>query len=352
MSERTETAAFPEMKNDLMLRMLAGEEVERPPVWMMRQAGRYLPDYMKLREKHSFFERCQTPELATEITVMPIDQVGTDAAIIFSDILTVPLAMGFDVTIEPGEGPRIHNKIESAKDVEKFRTPDVYDTLNYVFEALTMTRRALNGRVPLIGFAGAPWTIFCYCVNGRGSRDFATAKAFCYAEPDAAAQLMTAITHTTINYLNAQIEAGAQVVQVFDSWAGVLSPIDYQKFAMPYISAILKNVTGAPVIVFPKGAYHTLPNLVGSGAAALGVDWATAPETARAATQNEMVLQGNLDPAVLLGPPAEIERRTREMVSRFGVQKYIANLGHGILPNVKPDHARVFVDTVKSFGGG
>ena len=171
------------MQNDLLLRVLAGEEVERPPVWMMRQAGRYLPDYMKLRKKYSFFERCETPELATEITVMPVDQIGVDAAILFSDILVIPQALGFDVTIEPGEGPRIHNRVETAADVDKFTVPDIQDKLHYVMEALTMIRHELNGRVPLIGFAGAPWTIFCYCVEGKGSKDFATPRRFATASP-------------------------------------------------------------------------------------------------------------------------------------------------------------------------
>jgi uroporphyrinogen decarboxylase len=337
------------LQNDLLLRALRGEPVERPPVWMMRQAGRYLPDFRALRADYSFWQRCQTPELATEITVMPVDQVGVDAAIIFSDILVVPLAMGFEISLEPSEGPRVHNPVQGLADVQALRNEGVLDELGYVFRALEMTRTALAGRVPLIGFAGAPWTLLCYCVEGHGSKDFAKAKAFCFQHPQAAHALLEAFTRHTIAYLNAQIEAGAQVVQVFDSWAGLLGPQDFATFALPYLEAIVQGVKGAPVILFARGASYALPRLAQTGAAALALNWTDDPAQAREAAGKGITLQGNLDPAILLADPAYIHTRTLQMLEAFGAQRYIANLGHGILPNVPPDNARMFVETVKNW---
>lgn len=342
---------FPALKNDLLLRALRGEEVERPPVWMMRQAGRYLPQYMELREKYSFFERVETPELACEITIQPIDELEPDAAIIFSDILTIPQALGIDVELVSGKGPVLNDPIRSVDDAFGILAEDIPEKLNHVMDAITLTRKELNGRVPLIGFAGAPWTLFCYMVQGEGSKNFDKAKAFLYQHPDAAKHVLKELTRATIDYLEAQIEAGAQAVQVFDSWAGLLGPEDFNEWAMPWLMEIADAVDGVPVILFAKGSWYALERLsYRSNAAALGLDWTITPEYAREATRNRLTLQGNLDPTKLLGPIDEIKRQTKRMIDRFGKDKYIANLGHGILPNVPVDHARAFIDTVKEYG--
>lgn len=338
------------LKNDLLLRALRGETTERVPVWMMRQAGRYLPDYIKLREKYSFFERCMNPELATEITVMPVHQVGVDAAIIFSDILVVPQAMGMEVQLIEKIGPVLPDPVKGAADLQKLCVPDVKDTLNYVFEALALTKKTLDGAVPLIGFAGAPWTLLCYMVQGKGSKTFDAAKAFCYQQPEVAHQLLQMITDTTIAYLKEQVKAGADCLQLFDSWGGLLSPQDFENFSLQYmrqIVAALKNV--CPVTVFAKGAWFALEEMAATGANCLGVDWAIQPARARQFAGNNVTLQGNFDPAKLLAPIPEIKKSVKEMLTGFGKHRYIANLGHGILPNVPVDHARAFIDTVKEF---
>lgn len=336
------------LKNDLLLRALRQEQVERPPVWMMRQAGRYLPDYIKLREKYDFFTRVQTPELATAITLQPVDQVGVDAAIIFSDILVIPQAMGLVVTLEEGKGPFLPKTIRTQQDIDDLITDHSESSLSYVYEALSLTKKELNGRVPLIGFAGAPWTILCYMVEGKGSKTWDKAKQFAYTQPQMAHALLQKITTITIQYLKNQVKAGADTVQVFDSWAGSLSPEDFKIFAQPYLVQIAKALKEeAPVILFPKGSWYALKDLSESGAAGIGIDWCVSPEMARAFTNNSITLQGNFDPAKLLAPIPEIKKSVKEMIHAFGKQKYIANLGHGITPNVPVDHARAFVDAVK-----
>jgi len=339
-----------ELKNDLLLQALHGKTLRRPPVWMMRQAGRYLPDFMKLKEKYDFFTRCQTPELASEITVMPIDQIGTDAAILFSDILVVPQAMGVEVQMKPDFGPWLPNPIRSQADIDRVETPDVNDRLHYVMEAITHSLERLDNRVPLIGFAGAPWTIFCYMIQGQGSKTFDKAKAFCFSQPESAHKLLQKITDTTIAYLRAKHKAGVHVVQLFDSWGGVLSPDDYTTFSWQYSNQII-NALGddVPVILFAKGCWYALHDMAQSKAKALGVDWTCTARNARYLTGGQMTLQGNFDPARLLSPIAEIEKQTRDMIEQFGTTNYIANLGHGILPNIPVDHAKAFVNTVKSY---
>ncbi|WP_188404772.1 uroporphyrinogen decarboxylase [Psychroflexus salis] len=337
-------------KNDLFLRALNGETVERPPVWMMRQAGRYLPDFMKLKEKYDFFTRCQTPELATEITVMPIHQVGTDAAILFSDILVIPQAMQIEVEMRPGIGPWLPNPIRNKKAVDQVVIPDVYEELNYVFEAIKMTKKELNNEVPLIGFAGSPWTILCYCVQGQGSKNFDKAKEFCFTQPELAHQLLQKITDTTIAYLKAKVEAGVDAVQVFDSWGGMLSPTDYQLFSWKYMQQIIDALKDEiPVIAFGKGCWFALDTMAKSGAAALGVDWTCSAKNARYLTGGNITLQGNFDPSRLFSRPAEITKMVHQMIDEFGKDKYIVNLGHGILPNIPVENAKAFVDAVKSY---
>lgn len=338
---------FAELKNDLFLKALRGVEVKRPPVWMMRQAGRYLPEYRALQAKYSFFQRCETPELATEITLQPIDRLEVDAAILFSDILVMAQALDFNVTIEKGEGPKIHNPIRTEAQAFKVSKPDVLDRLHYVMSAVTMIRKSLNGRVPLIGFAGSPWTIFCYLVEGEGSKDFAKAKAFCFSYPKAAAHVLGIIAEATADYLNAQIQAGAQAVQIFDSWGGLLSPTDFSLLSYPYMKQIVDKIKDAPVILFSKGAWYAMEEMSKSGAAALGLDWCLSPELARKLTNNSITLQGNFDPTHLLKPIPAIKTEVKEMIQRFGKQRYIVNLGHGIIPGIPVDHAKAFVDAVK-----
>lgn len=338
------------LKNDLLLKALRGEYVDRPPVWMMRQAGRYLPDYMKLKEKYSFFERCQKPELAAEITIQPVEQVGVDAAIIFSDILVVPQAMGMEVQMIEGKGPLLPEPIKQYSDIDKLHIPNVDETLGYVFDALALTKRILAGRVPLIGFAGAPWTLLCYMVQGKGSKTFDEAKAFCFTQPETAHHLLQMLTDTTIAYLKGQAKAGADVVQVFDSWGGLLSPKDFEEFSLQYIRQIIEALKDdCFTIIFAKGAWFALEAMSATGADGLGVDWCIQPKLARAFSGKNITLQGNFDPARLLGPVSAIKKSVHEMIDAFGTQRYIANLGHGILPNVPVDHARAFVDAVKEY---
>lgn len=341
---------MPTFKNDLLLKALRGEYVERPPVWMMRQAGRYLPDYLKLKEKYSFFERCQNPHLATEITLQPVEQVGVDAAIIFSDILVVAQAMGMEVQMVEGKGPLLPDPVHTKKDLKKLVVPDVHEKLGYVFDALSLTKKTLDGRVPLIGFAGAPWTLLCYMVQGKGSKTFDEAKAFCFSQPDLAHELLQMITDTTIAYCRQQARAGADVVQIFDSWGGLLSPRDFEEFSMQYIRQIIQALKGQCLtITFAKGAWFALESIASSGTNGAGVDWCITPQLARRFAGSNITLQGNFDPSRLLSPIPQIRKDVKEMIDSFGTHRYIANLGHGILPNVPVSHAKAFVEAVKEY---
>ncbi len=338
------------LQNDLLLRALRGEEVPRPPVWMMRQAGRYLPDFMKLKEKYPFFERIGNPEMATEITMQPIDQVGVDAAILFSDILVIPQALGIEVQMIPGKGPYLPDPIRTEKDLDRLIVPDVEDSLGYVYEAIKLTKQALNNRVPLIGFAGSPWTILCYMVEGQGSKEFSTAKSFCFQRPDLAHRLLDAITNATIEYLKGKIRAGVDVIQLFDSWGGMLGPKDYAEFSLQYLEKITHALKDeVPVVLFGKGCWYAMGDLAKTGASALGVDWTVTPQQARQFAGPDITLQGNFDPSRLLSPIPTIEKMVKEMIDGFGTQRYIANLGHGILPTVPVDHAKAFVNAVKNY---
>ena len=338
------------LQNDLLLRTLRGEPTERVPVWMMRQAGRYLPEYMVIKNKYGFFERCQTPELAAEITIQPVDIIGVDAAILFSDILVVPQAMGLEVQLIESKGPILPNPIATVADLQRVRVPDVEETLGYVFKALKLIKQELNGRVPLIGFAGAPWTLLCYMVEGKGSKTFDKVKEFCYLQPELAHTLLQMITDTTIAYLKAQAKAGADVVQIFDSWGGLLSPHDFETYSLHYIRQIVAALKDEILtIVFAKGAWQSLDAMAATGAAGLGIDWCIKPSVARQMAGNDITLQGNFDPAKLLAPIPVIKKEVTEMLQAFGKGRYVANLGHGILPHVPVDHARAFVDTVKGY---
>ncbi len=338
------------IKNDLFLRALKGETVERPPVWMMRQAGRFLPEFMEIRKKYDFFTRCRTPELASEITVQPIRRFGMDAAILFSDILVIPQAMNIEVEMKPDFGPYLPNPVRDQKAVDTVIIPDVDVELDYVMQAIKATKEKLNDEVPLIGFAGSPWTVFCYAVQGQGSKTFDKAKEFCFTNPVAAHQLLQKFTDTTITYLKAKVKAGVDVVQIFDSWGGMLSPVDYQEFSWKYINQIIEALKDdAPVIAFGKGCWFALQEMAKSNASALGVDWTITPQNARYLTGGNMTLQGNFDPSRLLSPPSEIKKMVRQMINEFGKDKYIVNLGHGILPNIPLENAKVFIDAVKEY---
>lgn len=338
------------LKNDLIIRTLMGEQTERTPVWMMRQAGRYLPEYIALRNKYSFFERCQTPELACEITLQPVDIVGVDAAILFSDILVVPQAMGMEVQLIEKQGPLLPDPIKTAADLQRIHAAGAAEKLSYVYDAIRLIKKELDGRVPLIGFAGAPWTLLCYMVQGKGSKTFDEAKGFCYQNPKLAHELLQMITDATIEYLKGQIEAGADMLQIFDSWGGLLSKQDFETFSLQYIRQIVSAIKEeVPTIIFAKGAWSSLSEMAATGAHGLGIDWCIEAQQARNFAGSGITLQGNYDPARLLAPIEEIEATTQAMLRAFGPGRHIANLGHGILPNVPVAHAKAFVDTVKAF---
>lgn len=353
MKEQTLTTAAPVLKNDLLLKALQGKKVSRPPVWMMRQAGRYLPEYMEIKRKYDFFTRVQTPELAAAITLQPIDIIGTDAAIIFSDILVVPQAMGMEVTMHEGKGPALPDTIKTIHDVRKLIVEDAHHHLQYVYNAIALTKEQLNGRVPLIGFAGAPWTLLCYMVEGKSSKTFDSAKAFCYTDPELAHLLLQSITDVSIAYLKEQVKAGADCLQLFDSWGGLWDKEDFALYSLPYINQIVTALKEeCPVIVYAKGVWHSLPELQQTGAAALGLDWCNTPQYARQLTNNSIILQGSYDPVKLLQPVSKIRADVKTMIDAFGVQQYIANLGHGIIPKIPVDHAKAFVDAVKEYQQG
>ncbi len=338
------------IKNDLFLKALKGETVERPPVWMMRQAGRFLPEFRALREKYDFFTRCRTPELASEITVQPIRRFGMDAAILFSDILVIPQAMNIEVQMKPNFGPYLPTPIRDQQGVNTVIIPDVTIELDYVIQAIKATKEKLNDEVPLIGFAGSPWTVFCYAVQGQGSKTFDKAKEFCFTNPIAAHELLQKFTDTTIAYLKAKAIAGVDAVMIFDSWGGMLSPVDYQEFSWKYIHQIIEALyEDVPVIAFGKGCWFALQEMATSNASALGVDWTITPENARYLSGGNITLQGNFDPSRLLSPPAEIKKMVKQMIDAFGKDKYIVNLGHGILPNIPLDNAKAFIDAVKEY---
>jgi uroporphyrinogen decarboxylase len=339
--------------NDLFLRACRREPVERVPVWMMRQAGRYLPEYQAVRSRADFLTMVRTPELAVEVTLQPVDILGVDAAIIFSDILVVPQAMGMTLTVEDGIGPRFDAPLRAPGDVDRLGDPMVGDALGYVLEAIRLARKKLEGRVPLIGFAGAPWTLMSYMVEGAGTKTFSVAKRFLAEQPERAHALLDRLARGVGQFLKAQVRAGAQAVQLFDSWAGALGPRDFREFALPYMTKAVRiaREAGAPVIAFAPGAGWALEEIaLATGAEVIGVDWQTEAHAARRRLLDlGVALQGNLDPTWLYAKPDVIRERTRAMLAAFGGRGHIANLGHGILPDVPVEHARAFVDAVKEW---
>ncbi|KEO73346.1 uroporphyrinogen decarboxylase [Anditalea andensis] len=339
-----------QLQNDLLLRAARGEKVERTPVWLMRQAGRILPEYRAVRDSVSgFIELAQTPELAAEVTIQPVDLLGVDAAIIFSDILVIPEAMGLPYEMVEKRGPWFPNTIKSAADLKKLRIADGNTDLGYVVEAIKNTKRDLNGRVPLIGFAGAPWTIFAYMIEGSGSKTFSKARAMLYTQPEMSHQLLQMITDSTINYLKAQITAGVDLVQIFDSWAGILPPNHYKEYSLKYISQICDAISEVPKTVFAKGAFFAREEMSRLNCETIGLDWNMGIAESRKMIGEDKTLQGNLDPAALYGTAKEIEKATIDMLDQFGGSRHIANLGHGVYPDIDPEKVKIFIETVKSY---
>ena len=336
--------------SDLFLRACRGERASRPPVWLMRQAGRYLPEYREVRKKVDFLTLCRTPELAAQVSLQPIERLGVDAAILFSDILVPAPAMGLKLDFNPG--PVVDPPVRSADDVSRLVVPEIEAEVPFVYETIRILRRELAGRVPLIGFAAAPFTLAAYLVEGEGSRTFGHWKRMLYAAPELAHALLEKTTQTTVRYLVAQVRAGAQAIQLFDTWAGLVSARDYEAFSLPYVKRVLDAVRaeGAPTIYFALDAAHAAGSVATCGADVLGADWRTGLGDASAAFGGKFVLQGNLDPCVLLADVATVKRRTQAMLQDgAGLPAHIANLGHGILPETPVDNAIAFVETVKGF---
>jgi uroporphyrinogen decarboxylase len=344
------------LKNDLIVRVARGEQVERTPVWLMRQAGRVLPEYREVRKQAGGFkEMIKNPELAAEVTIQPVDILGVDAAIIFSDILVIPEAMGLSYDMIESRGPWFEKKIEDEKDIHQMKIAQAGD-LEYVMDAIRLTKKELNGKVPLIGFAGAPWTIFSYMIEGHGSKTFSKAKKFLYTQPALAHQLLQKITESTINYLQGQLEAGADLIQIFDSWAGILSPEQYKEFSLNYISKIcnafhseLRTPDSKPIIVFAKGAFFAREEMEKLSCDVIGLDWNMDIVESRKLIGEGKTLQGNMDPCLLYSDFATIKKETEKMLRTFGAQKHIANLGHGLYPDIEKDNVRCFIDTVKNY---
>lgn len=333
--------------NDLLLRAARGEKTEVTPVWLMRQAGRILPEYRAIRAKLSGFkELVETPELAAEVTVQPVDILGVDAAIIFSDILVVPEAMGLKYEMIEKKGPHFPKTIQSSEDINQLRVADPSE-LSYVYDAIKIAKKELDGRVPLIGFAGAPWTIFSYMIEGGGSKTFSKARGMLYTDPVAAHRLLDMITKTTIPYLKEQINAGADLIQLFDSWAGVLPPEHYSEFSLKYIKKICDAIDEVPITVFAKGAWFALEDLNGLKCNTIGLDWNMDPKAVRKLTNK--TLQGNLDPCALYGSFDEVKAETKKMLDQFGDHPHIANLGHGVYPDTDPEKVKCFIESVREF---
>ncbi|MCE3279532.1 MAG: hemE [Bacteroidetes bacterium] len=337
------------IKNDLILRAARGEKVERTPVWLMRQAGRILPEYRAVRAKMGGFkELVETPEFACEVTIQPVDILGVDAAIIFSDILVIPEAMGLPYQMVEAKGPWFEKTIKTSNDIDQLRVAQPED-LNYVMNALKLTKKELKGRVPLIGFAGAPWTIFAYMIEGSGSKTFSKAKKFLYTEPALSHKLLQKITDSTINYLKGQIVAGADMLQLFDSWAGILSPEQYREFSLKYISQICDAITEVPFTVFAKDAHFARVEMGKLNCDTIGLDWTMDIAESRSMIGPDKTLQGNIDPCLLYADYDVIKKEAIKMLKAFGPDRHIANLGHGLYPDLDKDKVKCFVDTVKEF---
>jgi len=342
------------LKNDRFLRTLLRLPVDRTPIWIMRQAGRYLPEYKATRAKAgSFMKLCMTPELACEVTLQPLERFDLDAAILFSDILTIPDAMGLGLYFTEGEGPRFERPVQTEAQIANLAAPDPEVELRYVMDAVRLIRRELDGRVPLIGFSGSPWTLATYMVEGAGSKEFAKVKGMLYDRPDLMHRLLTVTADSVITYLNAQIKAGAQAAMIFDTWGGMLTPRDYKTFSLDYMQRIVKGLIRehdgrtVPVILFTKGGGQWLEAMAATGCDALGLDWTTDIGEARQRVGSKVALQGNMDPAVLYAQPERIREEVKTILASFGRGSgHVFNLGHGIHQHINPDHAKALVDAV------
>ena len=348
-----------DLKNDRFLRALARQPVDKTPVWMMRQAGRYLPEYRQVRaQAGDFMSLCKNTELACEVTLQPLERFELDAAILFSDILTIPDAMGLGLYFEEGEGPKFRKPVRTEADIDRLQVVNTASDLGYVTDAVSMIRRELNGRVPLIGFSGSPWTLATYMIEGQSSRDFIRAKTMLYTQPEVLHQLLEKLSLSVIDYLNAQILAGAQVVQIFDTWGGALSHDAYLEFSLAYmkkiVDGLIKHADGrdVPVILFTKGGGHWLEVMADSGCDCLGLDWTVDIGAAKGRVGSQVALQGNMDPAVLRSDRKGIELEVKTILESFGDDDgHVFNLGHGITPDINPDNVKIFIDAVHKFSG-
>lgn len=340
---------MPDLKNDFFIRACKRQHVNRTPIWVMRQAGRYLPEYRTVRDKYDFITMCKTPELAAEVTIQPVDIIGVDAAIIFSDILVIPEAMGMKLEMIESKGPKLYDPIRSSDQIKALKKIDPYKDLKYVLDAVSLTRKQLNGRVPLIGFAGSPWTLMTYMVEGGGSKNFSEIKKFIYNQPEAAHKLLDMISDSVADYLSAKIESGADAVQIFDTWGGILSPSHFEEFSLQYITKIISKIKrkDEPVIVFAKGVHYKVNELAGCGADVIGLDWTMNLGEVRKLIGDKVALQGNLDPTVLYAQKEKIKTEAIDVLQSFGKGNgHIFNLGHGILPDVNPENLKYLVEVV------
>lgn len=345
------------LKNDRFIRALLRQPVDKTPIWIMRQAGRYLPEYRATRQKAGdFLTLCKTPDLACEVTLQPLDRFELDAAILFSDILTIPDAMGLGLQFKEGDGPSFSNPIQSRSDIDKLAVLDPHEELEYVVDAVSLIRRELNGRVPLIGFSGSPWTLATYMVEGGSSKDFSKVKGMLYDAPKDMQKLLDILSDSVAAYLNAQIEAGAQAVMIFDTWGGVLTPEDYRQFSLASMTRIVEqlhrtyNGETVPVTLFSKGANHSLAHLAGSGANAVGLDWTVNIAEAKQLVKDSVALQGNLDPSVLYSSTDSVITHAKQIIDDFdGNTGHVFNLGHGIHPAIDPEKVKALVDFVHSY---
>ena len=338
-----------QLKNNLLLKATKGEKTERTPVWLMRQAGRVLPEYRAIRNRLSgFLELVKTPELAAEVTIQPVDILGVDAAIIFSDILVIPEAMGLPYEMVEKSGPVFPKTISNKEDADKLRIA-TYKDLSYVYKTIRIAKKELNGRVPLIGFSGAPWTLLSYMIEGSGSKTFSKARSMLYTQPEVAHTILQKLTDSIIHYVKGQIEAGVDLIQIFDSWAGILPPTQYEEFSLPYIRQICDAITEVPTTVFAKGAYFAREQMGQLNCETIGLDWNMNIAASRKLIGEEKTLQGNLDPCALYGSFADIKKATCKMLEEFGNTRHIANLGHGLYPDIDPEKVKCFIETVKEY---
>lgn len=334
----------------LFIKACKSEPIDRTPVWIMRQAGRYLPEYREVRKKTDFLTLCKTPELAAEVTIQPVDIVGVDAAILFSDILVIPEAMGMELELIESKGPKFPEPIQTEAQIDKLMKPDVNDALSFVMEAIKLTKQRLNGRVPLIGFAGAPWTLATYMVEGGGSKNYKYIKSLIYSQPKLAHKLLDKLSDVVSDYLNAKIEAGCDAIQIFDTWAGTLTPWDFKEFSLRYIDKIVKNIKNKqiPIIIFAKGAAHSINEIADTGCDVIGIDWMTKIGEARKIVGSRTALQGNMEPCMLYAPKERIEEEVKKILSQYGYGTgHVFNLGHGILPDIPVENVKFFIQKVK-----